>query len=242
MQRRFILSRTNLSTSTLRIALGAALGLLLIVVPSLAGESRVLEPSRFKEQLRDKVPVSGGIRKGVFMGHPDQKVGLDRLRVEIPATERPRLCVEIESQDGAYSAELEYRLERPTAGGFALRLPSHYASFLENLRIRELAVLAYLADACPGPIELIVPAIWGTEAPGAGLTVLVNSQDAEVRILDPETRQQSACRPAPGKSHLSYDTECTLESPRQGRQTLLVIDRRRYETRLKPIQLTIYMP
>lgn len=223
------------------IVLAAAPGLFPRAVLSLATDFRILEPSRFEEQLREKVPVSGGIRKGVFLGSPDQKVDLDRLRVEVPETGKLRLCVEIESQDGAYSAELEYRLEKPARGGFALRLPTRHAPFLEDRKIRELAVLAYLADDCPAPVELILPAIWG-DGTGEALIVLVNSQDTAVRLFDPGSRQSFECRPAPGKSHLAYDTECALESLRPGGEALLIIDRRRFETRLKPIQLQVFIP
>ena len=241
MLHELIPSSTKPLPKALCFALGMTFGLPHLVVPSLAEDLRVLEPSRFEEQLRERVPVSGGIRKGVFLGAPDQKVDLNRLRVELPETGRPRLCVEIESQDGAYSAELEYRLEKPAKGGFALRLPTRHAPFLEGKRIRELAVLAYLAEDCPGPVELIIPAIWGGGA-GEALIVLVNSQDTAVRLFDPGSRQSFACRPAPGKSHLAYDTECAVELPKPGGEALLTLDRRRFETRLKPIQLQVYIP
>jgi hypothetical protein len=220
------------------------LGLFSMALPLCGQESaRVLQPNRFDEGFRAGVPVSGGIRKGVLVGSPEALVVPDRLVVELPAAKGWRLCVNIESRDGRYRAELEYSLAGAPGGLTQLQVPTRYAGDLRRYRARELAVLAFVAVSCPGKIERIVPASWGGKSEKAiGLTILINSRGDEVEVVDPRNSRTFSCKQAIGDSHLAYDKECVVPPSVGAGNIDLLLSRKSFESRLKPISLPLFLP
>lgn len=120
------------------------------------------------ERYTAEVPVSGGLRVG-FMNDTDGKIQDPRVVYALIPSSRPTsLCVEISSQDGRYSANLEYDLSNTDSGWQSLRVPTEKRSELSGYDRDGLVVLANLSESCDGSTGTFVVTSWQHRAADDG--------------------------------------------------------------------------
>jgi hypothetical protein len=226
----------------------AALALgILVLSPALWPASAPAQPDVLRprkdidEVLRDRIPVSGGVRRGLLAGRADAKVDVERLSVRLPPVDGRVLCVTIDARDGRYHAAVEYDLGSRPAGRYRLALPTAHATELARYRSRELAVLAFLGGACQeSRIELIVPAAWGgDEEAESGLLLLVSSLGADLRVYHTAEKRYFTCASVDGTA---YDAECVVKLPPGAGRVDLLLLRQNAENRQRPVALPLYVP
>src|SRR5258707_3155238 len=200
----------RLRSDAVRVALMVWLGL--SAATQAYAQVLALSPSAFSESKHPVINVAGGVRRGFLASPGNARVDLGSLAVSLPAVGQKKLCVELGSMDGIYHADVTYDVGSWSTGVYALKIPTAYASDLANYRAGELAVLAYTATQCPGTIELIAPAFWGTTKSSSELTVFLNSgsADAAVRLYDVTTGRTHDCERLSGNNVIAYDTSCPI--------------------------------
>ncbi len=211
-----------------------------------AGGRAPIAAAAFKETYRDNVPVAGEVRVGVVAGDPEATVDPGRLFVRLPATEAPKLCVQILSQDGRYLAELEYDISGSTPGLQPLQFPTRRASEVRGYRARELAVLAHAATGSCRKVKEIVVAQWSDEASPAAILVLLNVTDVDTTLAVPLVaggHQRIACRRIEGDAQkTAFDTRCEVPFDAKLRLADARIRRRQFENALPDIRLPVRVP
>ena len=165
------LSRVPTVNDLIRILTGS-----LIVLVFLTGAGGVqaqttqpLEPKERPpdwERYTEEIPVSGGLRVGL-MNDTDGKINDPRVVYAlIPSASAASLCVEISSQDGRYSANLEYDVSNTDSGWRPLTIPTEKHSELSGYDRDGLVVLANLSASCDGSTGTLIVTSWEEQAAG----------------------------------------------------------------------------
>lgn len=118
------------------------------------------------ERYTEEIPVSGGLRVGL-MNDKDGKIKDPRVVYAlIPSASAASLCVEISSQDGRYSANLEYDVSNTDSGWRPLTVPTKKRNELSDYDRAGLVVLANLSASCDGSTGTIIVTSWEKRAAG----------------------------------------------------------------------------
>jgi hypothetical protein len=153
-----------------------------------------LKPNDFIENFRPIVPVSGGLRKGFLMYPVSGSIDTNELSVWLPKIANKSLCVSIDSLDGNYIAEANYKLLIKTEGQYRLEFPTKHSSTLNKYSKKDLSVISYIGDSCPGKIEMFLPIQWNiTNKKINKFLILINSQGADTRIYYPVNQHYYPC-------------------------------------------------
>jgi hypothetical protein len=177
------------------------------------------------ERWQTEVPVSGGVRVGV-MSAGDRRLDLRSLTVFLPAFTEPTLCIELSTQDGRYSARLEYPLRPRESGPVFLDLPTQYARELAGYEPRQLAILASLNANCMQAPQAYVAARWGDAPMSDAIIVLLNSR-LPTRIRGGADGALSFdCLPLDGVT-TAYNLACEIPRVRLAGGPPLVVEMRR---------------
>ncbi len=179
------------STRERRRRLGlAAIGTFVVTVALCAGtqpaaQTRTLKPERSTGRWQERVPVSGGIRVGVVVWQPG-RFNPRELALKLPPksstlpelSQLPeRLCVEISSRDGRYTALLEYRIANEPAGQIRALVDAQDLDKLNTAAAEDVAILASLSNDCRTQSAAVyLVASWGPAKPGEPIAVLLNSR------------------------------------------------------------------
>jgi len=221
-----------------------------------------LEPAEFHESFDAKLDVAGDVRKGILASDPDSPVDLEHLRVWLPeqaiapAHERT-LCLEIDSQDGAYHARIAFELESET-GMVPLRITdtregrTQFAEQLARYDAGQLGVLAYLAESptgpdvpdpgCPARADRYLAVSWGPEVEKPSRLVLqINAHDMQTLLSDSADEPLGECAAVEDRrSARTFDTLCTVEV--DDRIESLRVRLKKFRTIDEPIALPIALP
>jgi hypothetical protein len=138
----------------------------------------VAEPP-FKEHELRRTYLSGEEVMGLVGGDfAKGRVG-STLTISGVRNADPYLCVRLHSASGLYEAEI-LGMPNPKRGPtLALKLPSSKLSRMTALG-GEIAIQAWASPnpVCQAQPDVLLPAAWGSAAPGSSLILLVNGRDA----------------------------------------------------------------
>ena len=162
----------------------AAIGTFFVTLATGAGtpvaaQTRTLKPERSTGRWQERVPVSGGIRVGVVVW---QRGRFDPRELALILPRKPsklpeRLCVEISSRDGRYTAFLEYRIANEPAGQIKAVVDAQDLDKLDTAAAEDVAILASLSDDCRTQTPSVyLVAAWRAPKPGEPVSVLLNSR------------------------------------------------------------------
>ncbi len=203
----------------------------------------MITPAVFREFSRDRVPLAGGTRQGVFFGDGTTDVDINALQIVLPVTDAPRLCVNLQSRDGTYEAQAEYRLHGvPSGRRYTMSLPTKYRNSLNAMRALDLGVLAYLSSSCPGPMQAILPVAWSAQAATDSVTILVNSQRASARIFSLQLDRYFTCNSLADQESRTFDMACRVSIAPGAPTVELKLVRKRDERRLQEVRIPLSAP
>jgi hypothetical protein len=197
---------------------------------------RTLKPEHRTGGWQERVPVSGGIRVGVVVWQPGKfnprelALTLPKEDVRVGETDGKRreplnrLCVEISSRDGRYSALLEYRIEKEAAGPVTAEVDTNGLDKLNAVGGEDVAILAGLSADCRSrsPFVYLVAA-WSPPKPGDTITILLNSR-VPTTILGPDA--SVPCRELADVT-TAYNLRCDLPANLEKEKVDLVIRQKR---------------
>jgi hypothetical protein len=212
-----------------------------------AAQVGALATETFQESLRANVPAGGEIFRGLHKSPLDARPRFDQVSVALPAGNQGRLCVKVETQDGRYLGEASYLIgRRPSPITRALLLPTMHRGLLEALPIRDISIVAYVAEACAARERLYVPMFPGVaRLPAGEIVVLVNSRtpDVIVRVFHEEARRYQACeRDTASERQVAFNVECRIDLPAGTHHATLTVARHRGEKVLDPVTVNVYVP
>ena len=160
------------------------------------------------ERFQGNVPLAGGKLVGV-MSVSGSRVDVGTLTVFLPSSRESMLCLELSSQDGRYSARLEYRLTGTRTGAVSLDVPTQYRRELARYEPRRLAILASLNSSCTEAPKAYLAAQWN-EAPTASAVVVFLNSRVPSRIRGGvDGKLAFDCVPVDGVT-TAYDLACEI--------------------------------
>jgi hypothetical protein len=185
--------------------------------------------------------------RGIHHGALDARPNMDALSVGLPAGSQRRLCLTLETQDARYFGQASYLIGRRTAPEYrSLRLPTAHRRVLESVPIRDLSVIAFVADSCTAGEKVYLPLSLGTPRSADGsIVLLINSRTpgVNVRVFQEQEKRYADCAKDPtSERQVAFNVECRIEFPAGTRQTQLTVVRNRAEKVLAPETLTVYIP
>jgi hypothetical protein len=214
---------------------------------SIGAQEQTLATESFTESLRTNAPSGGEVFRGIHQAALDARPKLAALSVSLPAGNQSRLCVTLETQDGRYLGEASYLIGRraaPLTRG--LRLPTAHRSLLESLPVRDVSVIAFVAESCQSDERIYLPLSLGTaRMPDGSIVVLVNSRTpgVTVRVFHEEANRYAACESdTMTERQVAFNVECRVVLPTGTHQATLTIVRNRAERVLAPESIVAYIP
>jgi hypothetical protein len=188
------------------------------------------------------VQVSGGVRVGVQSGAPADPVRAGRLSVRLPEATQGLLCVEVNSVDGRYHAELALRLDGPRTGAHEVVFPTRYAAEIEERASGELAVLAWLGgEECGRPGDEVLLTSWTRPDDSAGYWILVNSGRYRTNLLAfiEGGRERLDCEDLEVAQAVVFDVRCYVPGDIGRNAERIEIRRRRLNSPIRPVPVRI---
>jgi hypothetical protein len=231
--------RLRLAGTAPILVLGCALtGPLYAQEPALSAET-------FTESLRTLAPSAGEVFRGIHRSALDRRPNLAALSVALPPGDAGRLCLTVETQDGRYLGQASYVIaQRVRTVQRTLRLPTAHRPLLESQLIRDVSVIAFVAESCRGGSRVYLPVSLGAPPDRDGsVTLLINSRTpgVVVRIFHVESSRYADCATdAVTERQVAFNVECRIVLP-GGAQTLTVV-RSRAEKVLEPEPIATYIP
>lgn len=202
----------DLKSPKWRLLAKLAFAILLIVtgLPS-ASAQRLLSPEAgWTETWVSRFPVAGELRMGVMTLSDNPSIDPRLMHVLLPATALARLCVQVNSSDGRYHAELRYDVRRVAAGPVGLRMPTRHRRHLSRYQPDQLVILAHLGNYCDGDAESFVVAGWHEVVPGDILIFLNSRVPAYVLAVERgEAKHGTLCLDLPGSS-ITFNLRCRV--------------------------------
>lgn len=115
----------------------------------------------------DKVPISGNVRVGLMI-ESDNEIERASLKPKqffanipkISENDNIKLCAELSSKDGRYSARLDYPITAKDFGNKIFILPTKYEEKLAQFGTNEVAILASLSNDCNRKPDAYVLSSW----------------------------------------------------------------------------------
>ncbi len=229
-----------------RISCVAITVLALLSGRAFANDQELAVSPDWQENFTEDVPVSGGVRVGIMSGATDVLVDPSGLRVFLGASDSPRLCVDILSVDGRYSAHLEYDVAGRAPGPYLLQFPTRRADSLGDYRADSLAVLAAYGENCGAErVRGLAVVAWQAVERLQQLTVFVGTGGARAQLLIPSSGGvlKVPCTDLDTAApRVSYDAACTIQLTDDLRLRETVIRRRHFGSTLKDVPLPLVLP
>ena len=235
-------------------ALRGAKAYLLAIVAVLASvpmltnaQVAILQPVQFSESVRANVRTTTlGVLRGLHYGVPDASIKVEQLAVVLPPGDHAQLCLTIETQDGRYFAEATYAVAGlTTPQRYRLQLQTDHSKLLKKYSVRDVAVLAFLAQSCRGKPKIFLPVTSGNGGVESVLIVLVNTStpgvDARV-FYRPKRRYFDCARDEATDRLIAFDTECLFTPPANKQRATLTLVRDKYGHQLNPLNFNVYIP
>jgi hypothetical protein len=174
-----------------------------------AQQPRTLRPERASGGWQERVPVSGGIRVGVVVWQRG-RFNPRELVLTLPGERSKlseRLCIEISSRDGRYTALLEYRIANEPAGQIKAVVQAPDIDRLNAAAAEDVAILASLSSDCRAQSpSVFVVAAWHPPKAGEAIAVLLNSR-VPTTIVGPNV--SATCTELEGVT-TAYNLRCDL--------------------------------
>lgn len=177
--------------------------------------------SQFQEELREKIPLSGGVLAGLGLPVRPRSFArrqLPSLIVSVPRSlDTLEACVTVRSRDGRYRAKNSYQFPASARGGFAeMPFPTNYEQLLSTYKADEIAVLS-TSHSCEYDHEgLILPSAWGDPEHSTINTLILyaNSGRKNVKcILASDFYSEATCQRLHHDHMMVFDTVCKLAIP-----------------------------
>jgi hypothetical protein len=201
-----------------RHAGGAALGLVLALVPAGVGAQAAYPHVSAREVYRDRVLIgSDGTLVGLQAEGADESIDRDELIVHLPRTDADSLCVSIRSIDGRYEGDFQFAARRMQRGPVLLDVRSpRYARERDAYAPERLAVHASLAGSCSGDTGTMV-VVGRTRALPAALRLSLNADAGMVVRAEVGSGSPPAAARCPvvrEPNPYAYNRACTVPLPR----------------------------
>jgi len=232
-----------------RLGLGAIASIVAAVFLStgttIPVQRRLLEPEHWSGGWQERVPVSGGIRVGVVVWQAG-RFNPRELALQLPeralrvdgGNPLNRLCVEISSRDGRYSALLDYDIQKEPAGPVkAVVVKAPDLDKLNAAAGEDVSILASLSQNCrTASSALYLVAAWSPPKSRDAITVLLNSR-VPTTIVGPNYSVQ--CRELSGIT-TAFNLRCDLPAmPADGKVLLGILQKRGRGEKTVPLPLIV---
>jgi hypothetical protein len=184
-----------------------------------ADDKVVLLGDSYVESFIPNAKISGSLLVGVKWADETGNFDPSKINLRVPAVAKGRkACVEINSQDGRYSAKNLYQIKADTAPVASFETKTAFASNLSQYNAQTMAVAVRLVDSCDSadvgtllPVSLNAPA---AAAAGRKLAVLVNAEPHKValRLTDAkgEIGHFTGCTSVGSNVNVAFTSSCEL--------------------------------
>lgn len=208
--------------------------------------SRQLEELTFTDSYIREVPVSGTVRAGIFIGNPRDTIQNGTFFVKLPTINTSKLCIDIVSRDGRYSAAIKYDIQNLLSGIYELPVLKKYKNSLNHVqqyKSGDIAVLASLKENCNSTTKGFVPVRWDRPNFDDDLIILINSTNAfetSITWIDGrDTNHKSKCLKLKGAEYVAFDTLCKLTGKQADDARALKLERNNFISKEPTISINI---
>lgn len=186
--------------------------------------------SQFQEELREKIPLSGGGLAGLSLPVRPRSFArrqLPSLIVSVPKSLGTlEACVTVRSRDGRYRAKNSYHFPASARGTFAeMPFPTKYEQLLGTYKADEIAVLSTSQSCEYDHVGLILPSAWGDPEHYAINTLILyaNSGRKNVKcILVSDFYSEAKCQSLHHDHMIVFDTVCKLAIPTNENENITI--------------------
>ena len=161
------------------------------------------------EKWHEKIPVSGGTRVGLMAMEDTTGKIPKKFFVDLPKNIDGKICVEISSRDGRYSAKAQYFKSKESLSEFPF--PTKFYDQLKNYKINEVVLLASIGQGCENsePVHYLVSSWTRTENPD-NIVFYINSSLPSGITCENEGIQK-ICEETPAPS-VAYTKKCMINA------------------------------
>ena len=184
----------------------------------------------------DKIPVSGEIRVGLMNEFNSESFNPKSFYVNIPEKINKNLCVDINSKDGRYHANLNYDLSNVQLGINEFEWPtSHYKELLKYNK-QEITIICSIRNSCKEKPDYYVVSSWENNFSTDTVYVLVNS--LKIPTIEIENRSTNKiskfkCKKINVKPTITYNCKCGIpKSEIKNAKTIKIVQRIRKINRI----------
>lgn len=173
-----------------------------------------IDPLDNVETWYDKVPVSGEIRTGLVTCI-DYSIELPRVfYVNIPKSNKKILNVEITSNDGRYTAHMQYPIEGMN-GNHAFKWKSDHFNKLKSYSPNDVTLLSWLTENKDQDKTEFVISSWDNTANDNIVYIVLNSSKKTLININNNTTGSNktiSCVKYQDKPNVSYNCYCPIET------------------------------
>jgi hypothetical protein len=235
------------------LALGSRAALVgALIVQGVSAQVHYVKAMRpIREQIRDKIPISGAdFRVGLMAFDSTKGISGDTVYAWINGSRLPReqrLCVAITSFDGIYEADVEFGIPSNlgTKGVLAVVLEASHPEYIRRYSPNQLAIRATLERECsPAERGRFAIAAWHPTAKPETPLLVIRSGALRVDVVDRgANKTQIRCNPTNDQLARRFDLICSLPTLQGGHEEYkFEIHRFNGIIRLKDVQLSIVSP
>lgn len=233
-----------------------------IILSTIAAANTVnanpIKLEKINESYNKNVTISGPVRAGVMYSSSSPNVNPDQLWIDISSLNDissgdskvgQKLCVNMLSADGQYSASFNYQLtgnNNDSDSTEPFKVPTSYSGVVEKYAPNQLAVLAEVKPDCigenQGKTKQIIPVTWGTRDKPNTLHVYLNSRSSKTYLKLYSTEggsEKIACDPVKFETTTAYNMECNISNISNYNLEKTKIIRTNFGNRFKIIKLPI---
>lgn len=143
------------------------------------------------ETWTENIKVSGETRVGLIDDYYSKNFIEDHFNVYIPRICSDRVCVQISSRDGRYSADLIYDVSDVCGGEVLFSFPTNYKRKLRQFETEDISILASCIGNCEDDKELFLISNWLSPEKSDSIKILINSQVSANFIIEDTLRKTS---------------------------------------------------
>ncbi|GAA4325707.1 hypothetical protein GCM10023115_40030 [Pontixanthobacter gangjinensis] len=160
------------------------------------------------EKWHDEIPVSGGTRVGLMLLEKTPDLVPRQFYVNLPSKLSGKLCVEVSSRDGRYSAKAQYDQTKTSWAQFPF--PTKFHTELKKYKGDEVVLLASVGGCDRSEKRKYLVSSWHKVTQSDSIAFYINS-NLPCGIICEDINLKKVCNETPSPS-VAYSKKCILNA------------------------------